>query len=533
MNKLFRVSLKVKILGLVIFLLLLVLSLVTFMVAYMDSNEDEQNAEDLALQTSKTLSYMPVVQESFKSNSPTEDLNAVAEQIRDEVEASTIKILTRDGVMYGYAGESSPDENEDKQRYSALVFGSNYVLQTQADDHNILKAISPIMIDYGEYRKVEGTVSVEFNMKQIHKKIIRDIKKLILASASVFIVGIAGSVLLARSIRKDTLGLEPFEISALYRERNAILQSVKEGMIAFDHIGTITMMNFSARQLLGLPGNMEGKNIYNYISSKELLDVVNSEESLTNKELVYRDRPVIINSSPIIEEGRHTGTVVSFRDKTEIKQMVDALSEVRQHSEDLRAQAHEFTSKLYVILGMIQLGKYEEAIKLIQEETHTQEQVSEMFFRNINDEKVQAILLGKFAKASEKKITFTIEEGSSLHPLPSHIRLSPLIVMLGNVINNAFEAVADQKVKHVTFFVTDLGKDIVFEIADSGPGMPQALQEQIFQKGFSMKGNNRGYGLANVKEEVERLSGSMEISSQTQEGTIFTIILPKQLEMEE
>ncbi|MFD2924948.1 sensor histidine kinase [Halobacillus naozhouensis] len=528
MEKLLRVSLQVKILGLVIFLLLLVLSLVTFMVAYMESNEDVENAENLAIQTAITLSYMPVIQQSFLSDRPTDKMDHLADQIKEEVEASAIKIVNRDGDIYGYAGPDKPESVPIKDHYRALVYGSNYVLQTTNGEDQLLKGISPIVIDYGDYKKVEGAVAVEFKMQSIHNEITSDIKKIIMASGTVFLLGIAGSIFLARSIRKDTLGLEPFEIAALYRERNAVLQSVKEGMIAFDHNGTITMINLSARELLELPDQMEGHNIHNVITSPQLLDLVHSEKGIVNKELQYKEKTVIVNSRPIFAENKRTGTVVSFRDKTEIRKMIDAISEVRQYSEDLRAQAHEFTSKLYVILGMIQLGKYNEAIQLIQEETHTQEQVTEMFFKKIRDEKVQAILLGKFAKASEKKITFIIEEGSSLDPLPVHIQLSPLIVILGNLINNAFEAVSDQKDKHASFFVTDLGNDIVFEIADQGSGLKNGMEQRIFQKGFSSKGHNRGYGLANVKEEVDMLGGSIEINSRELEGTIFTIILPKE-----
>ncbi|WP_079526291.1 ATP-binding protein [Halobacillus hunanensis] len=529
MEKLLRVSLQVKILGLVIFLLLLVLSLVTFMVAYMESNEDVENAENLAVQTAITLSYMPVIQQSFLSDRPTDEIDHLADQIRDEVEASAINIVNRDGDIYGYAGPKKTEAVPIQDHYRALVYGSNYVLKTKDGDDQLLKGIAPIIIDYGDYKKVEGAVAVAFQMQSIHKEIAADIKKIIMASGTVFLIGIAGSIFLARSIRKDTLGLEPFEISALYRERNAVLQSVKEGMIAFDHNGTITMINLSAREILDLPDHIEDHNIHDVIRSPQLLDLVHSEKGIVNKELQYKDKTVIVNSSPIFSGYQRTGTVVSFRDKTEIRKMIDAISEVRQYSEDLRAQAHEFTSKLYVILGMIQLGKYEQAIQLIQDEAHTQEQVTSMFFREIRDEKVQAILLGKFAKASEKKINFTIEEGSSLDPLPSHIQLSPLIVVLGNLINNAFEAVAAQPAKDVSFFVTDLGNDIIFEIADGGQGLEDGVGERIFEKGFSLKGNDRGYGLANVKEEVDMLEGSIEISSRAQEGTIFTIILPKHI----
>ena len=85
-----------------------------------------------------------------------------------------------------------------------------------------------------------------------------------------------------------------------------------------------------------------------------------------------------------------------------------------------------------------------------------------------------------------------------------------------------------QEEKKVSFFVTDIGHDIVFEVIDSGAGIP-AEKSRPFSKGFSTKGNNRGYGLANVKEMVDVLEGTIEIQNEKNGGAIFTIYLPKTL----
>ncbi|QTN00643.1 PAS domain-containing protein [Sediminibacillus dalangtanensis] len=528
-----QVSLHIKILGLVGTLLLLVISLITFMVGYMESREDVANAESLALQTAKTISYMPGVQDAFRSGATLEEMKQLTEQIREEAGASIITIMDRTGRVIGTAKDETVaiEENvtaSEKDLYQAIVFGSSYVFETGNEEGEVLKGVAPVTIDYDDYKKVEGVVTVDFPMKAIHNEILSDISKIVLAAGLVFLLGIAGSFLLAKSIRKDTLGLEPFEISALYREREAVLQSVKEGIVAIDHQGVITTMNVAAKDLLDIRREeVIEKNIMDVIPSQELIKRIQSLKKTINKELEYKDKIIIVNTRPLMENGRKTGTVASFRDKTEIKKMVDALSEVRQYSEDLRAQAHEFTGKLHAILGFIQLGKRQEAIELIQNEANLQEQVSEMFFSQIRDEKVQAILLGKFAKASEKKISFKVEEGSSLAPLPEHIPLSPLIVILGNLINNAFDAVRECDSPEVSFFVTDLGNDIIFEIADNGTGLDKGAEHQIFDRGYSRKGTNRGDGLANVKEEVYSQNGAIEVNSSPGMGTVFTVVIPK------
>ncbi|MGP4079960.1 sensor histidine kinase [Pseudalkalibacillus sp. R45] len=528
LQRLLNVSLQIKILGLIIFLLLLVIGLLSFIVGYLEMEEDVEQAERIALQTAQTLSFMGTIQDSVEHGGSFEVTNPIVERMRDQVDASAIRIENREGELTGYAGDIITNHSSPRSdRYRSLVFGSNYVTRTDSDGGEVLKGIAPIMIDYGDYKKVEGTATVIFHMDIIQSKIASDIKKMLLVSGVAFIVGIAGSFFLAKSIRKDTHGLEPYEIGALYRERNAILQSVKEGILSIDEHGIITMMNHSARELLDISESVEGQSVTSVISSSSMLEVLASKETISNKELYYNDKIVIVNTQPIIEDGEQAGIVASFRDKTEIKKMVDALSEVRQYSEDLRAQAHEFTNKLYVILGMIQLGKHTEAIELIQEEAQIQEQHKEVLLTNIKDEKVQAILLGKLAKASEKKIDFIIDVESAMQPLPAHIGFSPLIVILGNLIDNAFEAVADRPMKEVSFFVTDIGNDIIFEIADSGKGIKGDAEGNIFQKGYSAKGKNRGYGLANLKEEVELLDGMIEWTNSHDGGAVFTVILPK------
>ena len=88
------------------------------------------------------------------------------------------------------------------------------------------------------------------------------------------------------------------------------------------------------------------------------------------------------------------------------------------HSEDLRAQTHEFTNKLYVLSGLIQLGEYDEAIDMIQSETSELHSLNRIVFEQIKDTKVQALLLRKDWESIGKEITFEIDTQSYLEKLP-------------------------------------------------------------------------------------------------------------------
>ncbi|SOC41417.1 sensor histidine kinase [Ureibacillus acetophenoni] len=522
------VTLKVKILGLVILLISLIIASLTLMFIYIQLNEDKVKAEKLSLQTAKALSYMPALHESYQLNRDNKSLDQFIEHVKSEVEPMTFFIQNRDGSILAWSDDKDRNRTFNIEESSnALIFGSYYVIQTKEDDKTFIKAVAPIKVDYGDYYKIEGAVVVLFDLANLYSSIWDSVKKVLNVSLITLLIGIIGSYLLSNSIRKDTLNLEPYEIATMFRERNAILQSVKEGILAVDKDGWITMMNSSAHYLLDIENQAEGMKLSNVIESNELLEIISSNEKSVNVEMQYNEKIMIINTQPIVEDGMRIGTVASFRDRTEIKHMIDALSEVKQYSDDLRAQSHEYSNKLYAILGLLQLNKKEEAIELIKSETQLYTINEDLIFTKIQDERVQAILLGKIAQASEKKIEFVIDEESTLTQIPQEIPTSSLIVILGNLINNAFDAVKEKDEKKVSFFVTDIGNDIIFEVYDNGKGIQKEIEHQIFQKGLSSKGKNRGFGLFNVKIEVESLKGFIEYSSELQKGTVFTVYLPK------
>lgn len=325
------------------------------------------------------------------------------------------------------------------------------------------------------------------------------------------------------------MGLEPFEIAALYKEKNAVYHSVKEGILAIDKEGRITNMNQSAKKLLQIKGSVKHMKVDGLFPSDYLYEVLQHGKPLADKEMTWKDKTVIVNCTPLIHQNKISGVVASFRDKTELEQMINTLSEVKQYSEDLRAHTHEFTNKLYVLYGLLQLGDYDQAIEMIKGETQLLHSQNSVVFNQIKDTKVQAILLGKLGKASEKKILFEIDADSFLEELPPHFKLSSMIVILGNIIDNAFEAVYQVKHPQVKMFATDIGRDIIFEIEDNGKGINENDIPHLFARGYSSKNGDqpRGYGLSNADDAVREMNGIIEVQSTPGKGTVFTVYLPK------
>lgn len=521
-----RVSLVTKILGLVLSLSLFLIMLLTSSFTYMEGMQIAEDKGQLALELSKAISFIPTIEESFELENPSEVIQPIVEKIRMETGAEFIVVGNEAGIRYSHPEVSEigkPMEGGDNER--ALEKGEYYTSEAAGSLGLSIRGKSPIMDEEGN---IIGIVSVGFLVKDVQNQIFKAMSNEIIISLVAIMISVLGSYMLARSIRKDILGLEPFEIANLYKEKNAVLHSVKEGVIAIDKNGLITSMNQPAKKILQIKESVRHLKVDGLFPSAYLFEVLKSGKPQIDKELFWKDKSIIVNCTPIFDNDGVSGVVASFRDRTEIEEMINTLSEVKMHSEDLRAQTHEFANKLYVLSGLLQLGEYDEAIEMIQSETSELKSLNRVVFDQIKDAKMQALLLGKLGKASEKKINFEIDSQSYLEKLPDHIKLSQLTLILGNIIDNAFEAVFDGEEPKVKFFTTDIGNDMIFEVCDNGKGIREEDIAHLFDRGFTSKMGEspRGYGLYNADQVVKELGGIIEFQNE-EENTVFTVYLPK------
>ncbi|SIT72529.1 sensor histidine kinase [Edaphobacillus lindanitolerans] len=519
-----RVPIGVKILGLVISLIVIIVITITGVFIVMSFKKDQEKAGNIAHQTARSLSYMPIAQDAFYQNEKIEDLKNIVDNLLEDIEASAI-VVTYHNRFFIVRG--NPDTiiqlMDDPANEKALIFGSNYVKTIGDKKNKVLVGVSPIFVEHGEYKQLEGTIMVAYDQKQILKDVMSESITLLIVSSIVLLAGLFGSIMLAKDIKKDTLGLEPGEIADLYHERKAVFMSIKDGLIVVDQTGVINMINRSAKHLLNIKGDVKGLHLAQLFDGADTIWKLSNSD--VSKEFEYCGKVMLISRQEVRRHNQVKGMIISLYDKTEIRKMARSLSEERHYIEDLRAQAHEFKNKMYVISGLIQLGKTREAVQFLMEETSSLEDQNKFISESIKDEKVQAIILGKKAKASEQHVTFNVHPESALGILPPHISLNALVTALGNLIDNAIEAVKGQDETNVSLFFTDVGNDIIFEVSDNGPGVREE-EGSVFKKGFSTKGEGRGYGLWNVMMEVNRLSGEIEMQSNTK-GTTFTIFIPK------
>lgn len=102
-------------------------------------------------------------------------------------------------------------------------------------------------------------------------------------------------------------------------------------------------------------------------------------------------------------------------------------------------------------------------------------------------------LLGKLSYAREKNIKLIISEDSYMPEIDDESIIHELITIVGNLIDNALEAVTNCEKKQVELEI-QYGDTLIITVQDTGKGIPEEEIGALFTKGYSTKGDNRGYG---------------------------------------
>ncbi len=407
-----------------------------------------------------------------------------------------------------------------------VLEGKTYISEAIGTLGHQMRAFVPVF----DGDKQVGFVMAAALTENIDKVRRQNQRNLILFSTIGIIIGIIGAFILSTNIKKTLLGLEPREISKMYLEKKGILDAMHEGIVAIDADLKISLVNDSAIELLNLQkDNIIGRQITEVFPTSRLPEVLQSGESEFNREQRINDTIIISNRVPLKDRETIIGAIATFRDKTMITKMAEEITGVKQIVESLRANTHEFMNKLHILLGLLQLGDIDKATQYIISVTERQQQIINQIMKKIKDPVVAALVLGKFSRAKELGIFLQLETDSYLSQREDKINSHALVTIIGNLLENAFDAVAsDAKAdKSVKLLIKENDRYIRLRIIDNGIGIREEEKAHIFVRGYSTKEGSRGVGLALVKEVVESLKGEILLQTELSNGTNILVNLPK------
>ncbi|WP_083410634.1 sensor histidine kinase [Mycolicibacterium rutilum] len=340
-------------------------------------------------------------------------------------------------------------------------------------------------------------------------------------------LGLLASWLLSRRIKRHTRGLEVAEIAGLADHREALLHSIREGVVAVNPEGVVTVLNDSAQELLGITGDAVGQRVDSVGIDPAVVEFLLSGEDGRDVVIVTRTRVLALNRRAATSQGQQIGTVTTMRDSTELAALQGQLSSHKSVTDTLRAQTHEFANQLHTISGLVQLGEYESVRDLIGTLTRRRAEINDAVTQAISDPAVAALLIAKTTLAAESGVVLTIDPRSHLSTLDPALA-TDVITLLGNLVDNAVDVSVGADPARVTVRVDDRD-GLQITVVDSGPGVPEHLREAIFARGVTSKPEvpgGRGIGLALVRLVTAQHGGTVAVSDDTDGGARFEVRLP-------
>lgn len=518
-----NMSLQKKIILLVCGVVLLALVVTNALISSQLGDDISDGIGRSAMNVARIVAQSPVVIDGLAGRSESAKVQQYADQIRRLTDVALVVVFDMNSIRMSHPNEARIGKHVVGGDEAAALSGQEYISYASGTLGPQLRAFVPI---YDGGRQV-GAVVVGVLLDDVNKAVASSRNNIVIATLFGLAVGTAGALMLARSVKRTLFGFEPAGIARLLEERNAMLQSVREGVLAVDRSGIINLVSDEARRLFaigGLQGDPVGRHVDEYVPNTCLVRVMASGQAELNQEQDLVGVQIITNRVPLYVGGTIVGAIATFRDKTEINQLAEELTGVRSYAEALRSQAHEFMNKLHVILGMVRLESYDELIRYVRQVADDQQAEVSFVGQRIRDTVVAGLILSKLSRSREIGVTMTLTEDSFLPAVDSLSH--DIVTILGNLVDNALEAIQQQPERAVSVGIYCDQDELTIEVTDNGPGI---AGEEVFRLGYSTKGDGRGFGLYLVKTAVARLGGAVSIAS-VAGGTEAIVTIPYQAE---
>lgn len=417
-----------------------------------------------------------------------------------------------------------------------LATGRSWVGAVGQDEAERMLAQVPVQSDDpGRAGEVVGTVAVSRQRPTLLQDLGAAAPNLLVYLGVASGLGVAGSLLVARRVKRQTLGLEPLEITGLVEHRDATLHGIREGIIAVDLAGRVTLVNDVARSLLHLPYDTVARSVDDLGLPPDVPGLLVEQAPAADVPFAVRDRVLVLNRMPIRSHGRLIGWVTTLRDRTELVTLQHELAAVSDVTQTLRAQAHEFSNRMHTISGLIELGEYGEVVRYVDGIGRRDARVTQSVTSHVADPAVAALLLAKTSLADERGVELRVAPTSRLGVLDDELS-NDVATVVGNLVDNAVDAAStgrpDAGGEVEVELVPDDAGGVRVTVRDSGPGIAPGVAGELFQRGVSTKppvAGGRGIGLSLVQLICTRRGGSVDVREDG--ATVFVAHLPARVEV--
>jgi two-component system, CitB family, sensor kinase len=484
-----------------------------------DRAADEQRERVLSL--GEALAASGEVRAALRSDDPSQVLQPLAERVRRTSDVGFVVFMTTDGIRY-----SHPNPERIGGRFVGTIAparsGRAFTETTTGTLGPSVRSVVPIR----DGSRVTGLVSIGVLEEEISHQLWDQLPGLLASLAIAIVVGGLLSLAVARRVRRQTRDMDPDELAALYDHHDAVLHAIREGIVVVGGDDRLLLANGEARRLLELPEDAVGRPVGELIEDPGLLAAMRGGEGPGDGVHVVGERVLVVGQRPAERDGRQIATVTTLRDRTELEGLVRELATVRGLADALRAQAHESANELHTVVGLVELGRYDDAVAFATRRIGVTQDEVDLVHQRVGDPALAALLLAKAAACRERGVHLVLDEESDLPAgaLPSE----DLVTIVGNLIDNALDALSGRG--RIDVRLTAGRERVVLQVRDDGPGIPEDALTDVFTPGWSTKPGTgtgrRGLGLALVSSTAGRHGGVVRAANDG--GAVFTVEVPVQ-----
>jgi two-component system CitB family sensor kinase len=493
-------------------------AVVGLVAAMMQSEQIRDSYRQQLVGVAQSVATLPTVREAFGTPDPAATIQPIAELIRQSSGVTYVVVTDDHGIRF-----SHPDPDRIGEPVSTdpgdVLEGETFVGTQTGTLGRSWRVKVPIRDDDGT---VIGMVSVGILEAELREDLVDALPVLMAWLVGAAAVGTLGAFTVSRLVWRRIYRLEPEQIASLLEARDAMLHGIGEGVVAVDDHDRVALVNDEAARLLGLGDDVIGRPA-DEVLEPDARELLRRQEG-TGQLLLAGERILLARSTPATIDGRPVGVVLILRDRTELHATLRDLEGARDLTKALRAQAHEFSNRMHVVSGLIELGRTDEAVAFIERSGHGGALDRRRGMPGIADPDVVALLLAKTTTSEERGVELAVTSGAVAHPDGT----TDLVTVLGNLVDNAVDVSAPGDRVEVTL-VEDEDGTCVVRVCDEGPGVSPEDRDRIFAPGVSTKhtaSSARGIGLALVQRIVTRRGGTVSVGDAASGGACFEARLP-------
>lgn len=483
--------------------------------------------QDRMIAVAQSVAGLPVIASAFDDDDPARTIQPVAEVVREASDVTYVVVSDDAGIRFSHP---NPDRIGEKVSTDPTIplSGKIYVGTQTGTLGESWRVKVPIFDDDGE---VMGQVSVGILESELRADFLGSLTLLLVALVVAAVIGVIGATWVARLIRRRIYGLEPEEIRAMLETREAMLHGIREGLVAVDDAGRVVLVNDAAARLLDLddPDAVLGRAVDEVLDPELARFIASGEER--ESPVLSGERVLLVHRDRVRVDGREIGSIAILRDRTELETTLRELAGAQSLADGLRAQSHEFSNKLHVVSGLLELGHIDAALDFIERVGSGGALSTLDEHDGLADLEIAALVLAKRTRAQELGVTVELAADTHLDATVGGEPRTELITIVANLLDNAIEAcvLGGRIVLEVR---DDLEPSVVVvRVDDDGPGVPPAQRAAIFEPDVTGKAPvpgkaRRGIGLAIVQRIAHRLGGGARVDDSPLGGARFTVRLP-------